>query len=51
MTQEQLGRDTADCLTHASQMTPGLGGGQQVVDQTRYQRCMAGHGYTAGPRN
>ena len=51
MTQEQLGRDTLDCLTDASRMTPGIGGGQQVVDQTRYRRCMADHGYTEAPRN
>lgn len=51
MTQEELGRDTADCFTNASQMTSGLGGGQQVVDQTRYRRCMADHGYTVAPSN
>jgi hypothetical protein len=49
MTQEQLGRDTSDCLIDATQMMPGPGGPHQVVDQTRYRRCMADRGYTVGP--
>jgi hypothetical protein len=49
MTQEQLGRDTADCLTSSTRMEPGLYGPRQVVDQPRYQQCMADRGYTVGP--
>lgn len=49
MTQEQLGRDTSDCLIDSTTMVPGLDGPRRVVDQTRYQRCMAERGYTAAP--
>jgi len=49
MTQEQLGRDTSDCLIESSRMVPGPGGPSRVVDQTLYQRCMADRGYTAAP--
>ena len=48
MTQEQLGRDTADCLTQSSRMVSGIDGTRQVVDQPRYRDCMANRGYTEG---
>jgi hypothetical protein len=51
MTQEQLGRDTADCLTDASRMVSGPEGPRRVVDQPRYRSCMAGRGYTVAPAN
>ena len=49
MTQEQLGRDTSDCLLDSSSVVPGPGGPRQAVDQTRYRNCMAGRGYTVAP--
>ncbi len=49
MTQEQLGRDTADCLTSSTRMVPGLDGPRQTVDQPRYRQCMAERGYTEAP--
>ena len=49
MTQEQLGRDTSECLLDASKMTTGPDGPRQVVDQPRYRNCMVGRGYTVGP--
>ncbi len=49
MTQEQLGRDTSDCLLDSTRMASGPSGPLQVVDQTRYNRCMAERGYTAAP--
>ena len=48
MTEEQLGRDTLDCLTDSSRMESGPNGPRRVVDQVRYRRCMAARGYTEG---
>lgn len=44
MTEQQLNRDTMECLTDSSMMGPA----GRSVDQDRYRRCMAGRGYTAG---
>ena len=49
MTQEQLGRDSTDCLTDASRMVPAPDGPRRMVDQPRYHNCMAGRGYSEGP--
>jgi len=52
VTEQQLGRDTMECLTDSSMTVPGgpMGSGpRESVDQDRYRRCMAGRGYTAGP--
>ena len=49
MTQEQLGRDTSDCLLDSTMMAPGPDGPRRVVDQPRYRSCMAGRGYTVAP--
>jgi hypothetical protein len=49
MTDDQLRRDTSDCLTESSRMESGMGGTRQVVDQPRYRSCMAGRGYTVAP--
>jgi hypothetical protein len=49
--EQQLGRDTADCLSAAQTL---VGGGTQgprtVVQQDRYRRCMENRGYTETPR-
>ena len=49
MTQEELGRDTANCLLDGRKTLPGPDGPRQVIDQDRYRRCMAARGYTDGP--
>jgi hypothetical protein len=49
MTDDQLKRDTADCLTESTRMVSGIEGTRQVVDQPRYRSCMAGRGYTVAP--
>ena len=49
-TEEQINRDSADCLTAARSMAPGgREGPRMVVDQNRYRQCMVNRGYTAGP--
>ena len=54
-TEEQVNRDSADCLFNAQSMAPGgvAPGGSRgpgmVVNQDRYRQCMASRGYTAGP--
>lgn len=50
MTEQQLGRDTMECLSDSSFMVPGGPmGPRESVDQDRYRRCMGERGYTAGP--
>lgn len=48
-TEEDRGRDTADCLRAARRVAPGRDGPTTSVDQDRYRECMHGRGYTAGP--
>lgn len=48
-TEEQVNRDSADCLAGAQSMAPGRDGPRMVVNQDRYRQCMANRGYTAGP--
>lgn len=49
MTEQELGRDTMQCLAESQAMAPGRDGPRTVVDQSRYQRCMTARGYTAAP--
>ena len=49
MTQEQMLRDTADCLNDSTRMEMRADGPRREVDQVRYRQCMANRGYTAGP--
>jgi hypothetical protein len=49
-TEEQVNRDSADCLFAAQSTAPGGSRGpRMVVYQDRYRQCMASRGYTAGP--
>lgn len=49
MTEQELERDTMQCLAQSQQMAPGRDGPRTAVDQDRYQRCMTARGYTAAP--
>ena len=46
--EQQVGRDTADCLGQAQIIRSGPQGPQTVIEQDRYRRCMTDRGYTAG---
>lgn len=49
-TEEQVNRDSADCLFDAQATVPGGSQGpRMVVNQDRYRQCMANRGYTARP--
>ena len=49
-TEEQVNRDSADCLFDAQSVRPGGSRGpSMVVNQDRYRQRMASRGYTAGP--
>ena len=48
-TEEQVNRDSADCLTASRSTAPGPSGPQMVVNQERYRQCMANRGYTEAP--
>src|SRR5688572_22203665 len=49
-TEEQVNRDSADCLFDARSVVPGGSRGPgMVVDQDRYRQCMASRGYAARP--
>ena len=49
-TEEQINRDSADCLFDAQSTVPGGSQGpRMVVNQDRYRQCMANRGYTARP--
>ena len=50
MTEEQLGRDTLQCLSQAQRIVPERDGPRTTIDQDRYRRCMEALGYTAAPR-
>jgi hypothetical protein len=47
--EQELGRDTSDCLAQAQTTGGGLQGPRIVVDQDRYRRCMIERGYTVSP--
>jgi hypothetical protein len=49
-TEEQVNRDSADCLFDARSVVPGgRRGPEMVVNQDRYRQCMASRGYTVRP--
>ena len=48
-TEEQVNRDSADCLAGAQSVAPGREGPRMLVNQDRYRQCMANRGYTSGP--
>lgn len=49
-TEEQVNRDSADCLASSQTVAPGgREGPRMVVNQDRYRQCMANRGYASGP--
>jgi len=46
-TEQQLGQDTASCLTEARYVAASREGPRTTVDQDRYRRCMTDRGYSA----
>jgi hypothetical protein len=48
-TEEQVNRDSQECLTAARSMAPGRDGPRTVINQDRYRQCMANRGYTETP--
>ena len=48
-TQQQIGRDTADCLLQAQIVQSGPQGPRTVIQQDQYRDCMTARGYTSGP--
>mgnify|MGYP006337254119 CR=1 FL=1 len=50
-TEEQVNRDSADCLFEAQTVRSGgaAAGPAITVDQVKYRQCMANRGYSAGP--
>jgi hypothetical protein len=48
-TEQELQRDTLDCLDSATQMVASREGPRNVFYQDRYRRCMANRGYAANP--
>lgn len=48
-TEEQVNRDSADCLTAARSVAPGRDGPRTVINQDRYRQCMVNRGYTEAP--
>jgi len=48
---QELGRDTADCLAGAQMMVSGgQGPPRTVIQQDRYRRCMTNRGYVEQPQ-
>jgi hypothetical protein len=48
-TEQQIGRDTTECLLQAQMIESGPRGPRTVIQQDRYRGCMVGRGYAAGP--
>jgi hypothetical protein len=48
--EQQIGRDTADCLAGAQIVTSGPQGPRTTIQQDRYRRCMVERGYAETPR-
>jgi hypothetical protein len=46
--EQQIGRDTADCLAQAQIIRSGPQGPKTTIEQDRYRRCMTDRGYVAG---
>ncbi len=44
--QQQIGRDTNECLLDAQMIESGPQGPRTRIQQDRYQRCMTDRGYT-----
>ena len=49
-TEQQVNRDTADCLAQAQIVTSGPSGPRTEIQQDRYRRCMVDRGYAEAPR-
>jgi len=49
-TQQQVGRDTADCLTLAQIVQSGPQGPRTTIQQDRYRACMQERGYAEAAR-
>ncbi len=47
--QQQIGRDTADCLMQAQMIQSGPQGPRTAIQQDAYRRCMTARGYSSGP--
>ena len=47
-TQQQIGRDTADCLGQAQIVRSGPQGPRTTIQQDQYRECMTSRGYTSG---
>lgn len=48
VSEQQIGKDTADCLAQAQIIRSGPQGPQTTIEQDRYRRCMTDRGYVAG---
>ena len=48
-TQQEIGRDTADCLLQAQMIQGGPQGPRTTIEQDKYRRCMTARGYAPGP--
>jgi hypothetical protein len=48
--EQQVGRDTADCLAGAQVIVGGPQGPRTTIQQDRYRRCMVERGYAETPR-
>ena len=46
-TEQQIGRDTADCLLQAQIVQSGPQGPRTVIQQDQYRECMTSRGYTS----
>ena len=47
-TQQQIGRDTADCLSQAQIVRSGPQGPRTTIQQDQYRECMTSRGYSSG---
>ena len=48
-TEQQISRDTADCLLQAQIVQSGPQGPRTVIQQDQYRGCMTARGYAPGP--
>jgi hypothetical protein len=49
-TQQQIGRDTADCLLQAQIVTSGPQGPRTTIQQDQYRECMTSRGYSSSSK-
>jgi hypothetical protein len=47
--EQEMNKDTSDCMVQAQTLAPGSQGPRAVVNQDRYRRCMTDRGYVEGP--